>query len=32
MQVRKTLLKANYEQNPCLECSKKSIKESFICD
>lgn len=31
-EVRKTLLKAGFEQNPCLECNKKQTKEAFICD
>ena len=30
-QVRKTLLKAGFEQNPCLECAPKDTKAAFIC-
>jgi hypothetical protein len=30
-QVRETLLKAKFEQNPCLECQAPQVGEPFIC-
>jgi hypothetical protein len=30
-QCRKTLLKAGFEQNPCLECEAQDVKQPFIC-